>query len=247
MADLTPYSARWTGPVLIQQGETTTVSVDIEHNGSAPTVTAVVFSLFDSSGNTLLDAVTASESGGTLSYAIAGSVTTSSGLGAGYLVRFTATIGGDDHPFFNDAALCAARLYPPIGTTDLTNRYSRLSSLQTTGASDLQKFITDAWTELTTRMYSEGLPFWRMRTMGTLRPWLTAQALVYALDDLAMTLGNGGPYREEARRLEQTLPRVYGQIRSLIDSDEDNHVSQDRQSTSPVLVLSSGRITRYRG
>jgi len=129
----------------------------------------------------------------------------------------------------------------------VTNRYSRLASLQTTGASDLQKFITDAWTELTTRMYSEGLPFWRMRTPSTMRPWLTAQALVYALNDLALTLGGGGPYREEAARIEATLPKLYGQIRSLMDSDEDNHVSQERQPVSPVLILSSGRSTRYRG
>jgi len=80
-----------------------------------------------------------------------------------------------------------------------------------------------------------------------MRPWLTAQALVYALNDLALTLGGGGPYREEAARIEATLPKLYGQIRSLMDSDEDNHVSQERQPVSPVLILSSGRSTRYRG
>ena len=245
MSDATPYSARWTGPALIPRGQDTTVSVAVEHSATPPTVTAVTFSLWDSSGTALLDAVTASESGGTLSHTVLSAITTGQTLGQGYLLKFTATIGGDAHAFYNDAALCLSRLYPPVGTTDLTNRYSRLAALQTTGASDLQKFVSDAWTDLTSRLYSEGLPFWRMRTPSALRPWLTAQALVFALDDLALTLGDGGPYREEARRIEQTLPRLYGQIRSRMDTAEDNSVGTDHQAASPVLVLSSGRMGRF--
>lgn len=246
MADGTPYSARWTGPALIPRGQDTTISVDVEHGGSAPTVSAVTFSLWDSSGTVIVDAASASESGGTLSYTVTAASTTGKTLGQGYLLKFTATIGGDAHDFYNDAALTLARLYPPIGTTDLTNRYSRLGALQTTGASDLQKFITDAWTELTARLYSEGLPFWRMRSPSALRPYLTAQALVYALDDLALTLGDGGPYRDEARRIEDTLPRLYGQIRSRIDDGEDNSIGDLQQPASPVLILSSGRVSRWR-
>ena len=245
MADGTPYSARWTGPVLIPRGQDTTVTVAVEHSGSSPTVSAVTFSLYDSGGTVLLDGVSASESGGVLSYTVTAATTSGKTLGQGFLLKFTATIGGDQHDFYNDAALTLARLYPPIGTTDLTNRYSRLAALQTTGASDLQKFITDAWTELSSRLYSEALPYWRMRSPSALRPWLTAQALVYALDDLALTLGDGGPYREEARRIEQTLPRLYGQIRSRMDDGEDNTIGEQQQPASPVLVLSSGRLGRY--
>ena len=245
MADGTPYSARWTGPTLIPRGQDTTVTVDVEHGGSAPTVSAVTFSLWDSAGNVIVDAASASESSGTLSYTVTAASTTGETLGQGFLLKFSATIGGDVHDFYNDAALTLARLYPPIGTTDLTNRYSRLAALQTTGASDLQKFVTDAWTELTTKFYSEGLPFWRMRTPSTLRKWVTAQALVYALDDLALVLGDGGPYREEARRLEDTLPRLYMQIRSLMDSDEDNNLDETHQPASAVIQISSGRVGRY--
>ena len=244
MADMTPYSARWSGPVTLPRAADFTVSVDIEHGGSAPTVSAVTFTLIDTNGNALLDGVTAAESGGTLSYTVLAAVTTGKPLDMGYLVRFDATISGDVHPFYNDAALCKARIYPPIGTTDLTNRYSQLSALQTTGAADLQKFISTAWSELLTRLYSDGLPFWRMRTPSTLRPWLTAQALVYALDDLALVLGNATGYRADARRIEKTLPSLYSQIRSLMDTDEDDQVGHDRQPVSSVIVLSSGRLRR---
>ena len=246
MADQTPYSARWKGPTLIARGVAFTVTVAVEHNGTAPTVSAVSFTLIDSGGNVLVDAATASESGGTLSYTVLAAATTGKTLGIGYLVRFDVTISGDVHTFYNDAALCRTPIYPPVGCTDLTNRYSRLSALQTTGASDLQKFIVDAWFAMTTRMYAEGLPFWRMRTPSALREYLTTQALVYALADLALTLGGGSPYRDEALRLEATLPRIYNRIRSLMDSAEDDQVSHDQQPAGSVIVLSSGRLSRWR-
>ena len=246
MADGTPYSARWTGPTLITKSHDTTVTVDIEHGGSAPTVSAVTFSLYSPNGTAIVDGAAASESGGTLSYTVTAASMSSQAYAQGWAVKFSATIGGDVHDFYNDAALCLARLYCPIGTTDLTNRYSRLAALQTTGASDLQKFITDAWTELTARLYSEALPFWRMRTPSSLRPWLIAQAAVFALDDLALTLGDGGPYREEARRIEESLPRLYNKIRSLMDDNEDNNLDEVHQPASAVIQISSGRIGRYR-
>ena len=40
--------------------------MDIEHGGSAPTVSAVSFSLYSPSGEAIVDGATASESGGTL-------------------------------------------------------------------------------------------------------------------------------------------------------------------------------------
>jgi hypothetical protein len=216
VADGTPYSARWTGPTLITKSHDTTVTVDIEHGGSAPTVSAVTFSLYSPNGTAIVDGAAASESGGTLSYTVTAASMSSQAYDQGWALKFSATIG------------------------------SRLAALQTTGASDLQKFITDAWTELTARLYSEALPFWRMRTPSSLRPWLIAQAAVFALDDLALTLGDGGPYREEARRIEESLPRLYNKIRSLMDDNEDNNLDEVHQPASAVIQISSGRIGRYR-
>ena len=56
----------------------------------------------------LLDAVSASESGGTLSYTVTAATTTGKTLGQGFLIKFTATIASDQHDFYNDAALTLA-------------------------------------------------------------------------------------------------------------------------------------------
>ena len=175
MADGTPYSARWTGPTLITKSHDTTVTVDIEHGGSAPTVSAVTFSLYSPNGTAIVDGAAASESGGTLSYTVTAASMSSQSYAQGWAVKF-----------------------------------------------------------------------WRMRTPSSLRPWLIAQAAVFALDDLALTLGDGGPYREEARRIEESLPRLYNKIRSLMDDNEDNNLDEVHQPASAVIQISSGRIGRYR-
>ena len=241
MGSETPYSVRFSTPTLIPKGRDTTVTVDVEYEGAAPTVTAQTFTLFDPAGTKLLDGVAATESAGTLSYTILAAVTADEDLGRGYLIRFEVTIGGAVHWFTNNAAVCLQMLYNPVGTTDLTNRYAKLAALQATGASDLQRYVTDSWSQLLVKMYSGGLAFRTIRSPGHLKQWVLTRALSYALADLSLVLGNGGPYRDEGRRLESLLKGQYEQIRSLLDVSEDNQTSTVQQSTSGVIQLSSGR------
>ena len=242
MPSQTPYSVRFSTPTLIPRNRDHTVAVSVEYEGAAPTITAQTFTLFDPSGTKLIDGAAASFAAGVLSYDIAASVTDGKALGRGYLVRFEVTIGGDVHWFSNNGALCLQLLYCPVGTSDLTNRYSRLADLQSGGsASGLQKYITEAWGELLTKMYSGGLAFWTIRSPGNLKQWIMTRSLSWALADLALILGKGGPYRDESRRLEGMLKGQYEQIRSLLDVDENNSTATIQTQTAGVIQLSSTR------
>jgi hypothetical protein len=241
MAAGTPYSARFAGPCLIPKGKDCAISVQIQHDGAAPTVTSAKFSLFDPSGTVLIDSQTAAESGGVISYTVLAAATTDQTYGSNYMIRFEVVIGGFTHLFNNAAAVVLAQLYPPIGTQDLLNRATKLAALQTTGESELQKYITAAWEELLIRLFSSGLQFWTIRSPGSLREWLTTRALSYALADLALVVSSGSGYRDEARRLERTLPGHFERIAAVMDSGEDNAVSEIKQPTAGVIQLSSGR------
>jgi len=226
------------------------VSVAVETADASPTISAATFTLYDSGGTVKVDADTATVSGGTISYTVAADVLTANDYGQGWLVKFEATIDGDDLPFYNDAAVCLAPLYPPVGTSDLLSRYAKLADLNDegndgTGGADLQGYITDAWGELTQRMYSDGFPFWTIRSPAALRPWLLAQSLVYALDDLALLLAADSHYSAEARRLEATLGTLYDGIRARLDPTEENTATATHEGASPVLMLTSGRRIRY--
>ena len=249
MSSTTPYSVRWRGPVLLPVGRAWGVSVAVETAGVSPTISSATFTLYDQGGVERIDAATATVSGGTISYTVPSNTLTNADYGAGWLVKVEATIGGDDLPFYNDCAICLAPLYPPVGTSDLLARYSKLADLNDedddgTGAVDLQAYITDAWGELTQRMYQDGFPFWKIRSPAALRPWLLTQSLVYALDDLALLLAGDSHYTEEARRLEGTLDGLYAQIKTRMDAGEENTASVTNEGASAVLFLTSNRRGR---
>tara|TARA_Y100000593_G_scaffold2827_1_gene5684 strand:+ start:6704 stop:7441 length:738 start_codon:yes stop_codon:yes gene_type:complete len=237
----TNYSARWASVTLIPKDRDHVVEMSLERNGAAPTVTAVTFTLFDTGGTKLIDAAAATETAGKLTYTVPAATTTDKSLGSGYMVRFEVTIASQVYWFSNAAAVCLQLLYCPIGTTDLVNRYPKLSDLQVTGASDLQAFVSDAFDQLINKMHSGGLPFWTIRSPSNLKPWLMTRSLSWALASLALVLGKGGPYRDESRRLEAMLKGQYEQIRSTMDVDENNSTSTVQTPTSGVIQLSSSR------
>ena len=232
--------------MLIPYGRSWVVSVSVEHDGASPTISAATFTLYTPNGEARVDAQVATVSGGTLSYTVAADVLTLDDMGTRWLVKFEATIGGNALPFYCDAAVCLAPLYPPAGTTDLINRYSKLDDLQASGSSELQTYITDAWQTLTQKLYSDGVPFWQMRTPGALREWMIARALSYSLDDLALLLDGASHYSDEARRHEAMLDALYAQIRARMDTNEDNTAGDTNEGASPVLILTSNRSPIYR-
>jgi len=245
MSSVTPYSVRWQGPSVIPHSRAWDVSVEVEHGNASPTISAGTFTLYTPDGTARVDAEAATISGGTLSYSLADSVLAGTDVGPRWLVKFEATIGGSILPFYNDVVVCLAPLYPPVGVSDLLSAYSKLGDLQST-ASDLQTHITDAWTALTQRLYSDAVPFWKMRTPGALRPWLMAKALEGALDDLALLLGEDSHYAAEARRHEAALDRHYKSLRSLMDETENNTPSSTHEAASPTVTLSSSPRHRSR-
>ena len=126
----TLYSARWTGPTLIEKDKAQTVSVSVERAGSATTLTSGTLTLYRPNGSKLVDAVAGSVSGGTFTSAtISASDTQNEDFGPRWLIEIDLVISGETFTFYNDAVLCLARLYPPIGQTDLIQRHSEAANL----------------------------------------------------------------------------------------------------------------------
>jgi hypothetical protein len=200
-------------------------------------VTSATFYLYDTGGNAIVDAQAASVAGGTVSGTVSAGDTSSMGLGPAYLVRFDVLIGGKTYRFNNDACLCVARLYPPIGQTDLVNRHSDVTNLLASGVTSCQQYIDDAWSDITNRMYSEQSYFWRLRTPSAFRNVMFARSLALIFRDYATLLNAGDRYMQLSDYYEQQYERAYSKLRSRIDSDEDNQLSGRQQSVPSVTYL----------
>ena len=146
----TLWSARFTGPAMIERNKSQEVAVTIERSGSAASVSSATFTVYDPQGAKIKDAVACTISGGAATGTIAAGDTDGKSLERNWLVQFDVTIGGKVYQFYNDAVLCAARLYSPIGQTDLIQRHSDVVSLVSAAKANLQDYIDTAWTDNST-------------------------------------------------------------------------------------------------
>jgi len=242
----TLYSARWSGPTLIEQGETQDVSLAIERSGSATSLTSGTFTLYSPAGEALISAQTATISGGTVSYEIGATDLDDEALGPRWLVKFAVVISGDTHTFYNDAVLCLSRIYPPVGHTDIVGRHGDIANLLPSGTTSTQAYLDEAWSMLTNRMYSESVPFWKLRTPSALRSALLYGALAIIFRDFSTLLDPGDRYDALADRYDADYEREFKALRARFDSSEDNVLTGSQTPTAPVLMLSSGPRRGYR-
>ena len=235
------YSAKWSGPSLIEKGSTQTIGVDIERDASAPTISAATFTLYNPAGTVIVDAATATISSGNVSYEIGATVLDDYDYGQKWLVQFDATIGGDVYSFYNDAAVCKVRIFPPIGHSDLTARHGDIGSLLPSGTTSTQSYIDSAWIEITNRMYGDAIPFWTLRTVSALRAPLLYRALAFVFRDFSTMIDPGDKYFELADRYDKQFERSYSKLRGFFDGDQTNIIDGDRKPSSSVIILSSSR------
>tara|TARA_R100000655_G_scaffold11918_5_gene27937 strand:- start:610 stop:1350 length:741 start_codon:yes stop_codon:yes gene_type:complete len=238
----TVYSARWAGPTFIERDKDQQIEVAIERSGAAVTVTSGTLTVYKPSGEAIVDAVAGTVAGGTFTSAtIAAAITSGEDFAKRWLVKVDLVISGATFTFYNDAVLCRARLYPTIGQTDLVARHSEAANLLGSSITSLQGYIDQAWTDITERLYLEGVPFWRWRTPSALRQVLFDRSFELLFYDYATLLGNNDRYFRFAERYSEQYERDLERLRSTIDNNEDNQLSEEIVTGSPVLLLSSSR------
>ena len=234
------WSARFSGPAMIERNKAQTVEVAIEKDGAAPTITAATFTLYDSTGTKVKDAIAATIAGGTVSGAIAAVDTDGLELGRNWLVQFDFTIATKVFTVYNDAVLCHARLYPPIGQTDLIARHSDVVNLVSTAKNDLQDYIDHAWSDVTNRMYSEAVPFWKFRTPSSLRQTLFARCFEMIFRDYSTLFDASDRYSDLSDRYGEEYEKAFEKMRNSIDLNEDNTIDASSVPASATIYLSSG-------
>ncbi len=236
----TLWSARFTGPAMIERNKDQSVSVSIEKDGSAASVASATFTLYDPDGFKVKDAVAATVAGGTVVGVIGAADTASKDLGRNWLIQYDVTISAKVYTFYNDGVLCAARLYPPIGQTDLIARHSDVVNLVSTAKSDLQDYVDTAWSDITNQMYSDAVPFWKFRTPSALRGVMFAKCFELIFRDYSTLFDSGDRYSELAERYAETYHAEFDQMRSRIDTGEDNTIDGDSVPATATIYLSSG-------
>jgi len=245
----TLWNARFSGPTMIERGKDQTVSVSIERSGSVASITAnaATCSVYDQDGSTIKDAVTCTTPAGTgqAQATIAAADTSGKDLARNWLIQFDVTISGKEYRFYNDAVLCRARLYSPVGQSDLIARHSDVVNLVATSKANLQDYIDTAWSDITGQMYSDAVPFWRFRTPSALRGPMFARCFELIFRDYSTLFDAGDRYSALSERYAEQYDREMDRLRSKIDKDEDNILDGDSVPATASIHLSSGPRRRW--
>ena len=241
----TLWNARFFGPTMIERGKAQDVFLSIERSGYPASVSSATYSLYNQDGATIKDAVACTVDGGSVTATIGASDTAGKAYARNWLIQFDVTIGGKVYRFYNDAVLCQARLYSPVGQSDLIARHSDVVNLVATSKANLQDYIDIAFADITGRMYSDAVPFWRFRTPSALRGPMFASCFELIFRDYSTLFDAGDRYSALADRYAEQYDREMDQLRSKIDKDEDNILDGDSVPATASIHLSSGPRRRW--
>jgi hypothetical protein len=240
----TIYSARWEGPSILEKNAANVITLDVEHSGSAASLTSGVLYLYDQGGTAIVDGVAGTVGSGTFTSAtIAASVTQDKTLGKGYSIRVDLVIGTETIKCYNDAVLAVARPQNPVGQTDLVNRHSEAANLLA-GSSNLQGYLDAAYRDVLNSLYLSGVPYWTWRTPSALRPVIIARSFSILFLDYATLLQGDDRYYALSRHYNEIYEREMNGLKSMIDVDETNTLEPAATTGSAVILLSGASRRR---
>mgnify|MGYP003629759463 CR=1 FL=1 len=241
----TRYSARFEGVTLIERDAANVISVSIERANAAPTIASATFSLIDPNGIAVIDAQVATIAAGVVSYTIGSTVLAAEEYGQRWLVKFAVTIGSAVYTYYNDAAVCLARLSPPVTHADITARHGDITNLLPTGTTSTQGYIDAAWIEITGELYSDAVPFWTLRTVSALRQPLIMRSLTLIFRDFTTLVDSSDKYEILSDKYEKQAQVAMSKLRGFFDRGEADTVDGERKPTAGLIQLSASRRRQY--
>ena len=221
----TRYSARFEGVTLIERDAANVISVSIERANAAPTIASATFSLIDPNGIAVIDAQVATIAAGVVSYTIGSTVLAAEEYGQRWLVKFAVTIGSAVYTYYNDAAVCLARLSPPVTHADITARHGDITNLLPTGTTSTQGYIDAAWIEITGE--------------------LIMRSLTLIFRDFTTLVDSSDKYEILSDKYEKQAQVAMSKLRGFFDRGEADTVDGERKPTAGLIQLSASRRRQY--
>ena len=237
MASETRYSQRQFGPVILERGQSQTLSAPVYLAGSLVAPSEGTVSIYDPSGAAVLSGAAASIVSNIASYSLSSSLLQSRTPETGWRVEWRLSLSGSWHIFRSDAVLVHRRLYPVITDADIYQLHADLQRRLPSGVSSWQDKIDTAFGELESRLIELGIRPWLILAPSALRRSHLSLTLARIFAELAQgstdtaEAANAAAYKQEYQQAFSglTFPQA--------EPDTGNPDGQARKSGRPTVWL----------
>lgn len=220
------YTARFTGPHLIERGRDSLLSCPVYLAGTLTAPASGTVTIRDNAYTAIVSAAAVTIAGSIANYTVTAGTTSGLQLEEGWTVEWVLTISGSVEVFHNTAHLVRKKLRPTLGLDDLYARHRTLDpSVSTTcihslTVSQLQEKVDSAFVELENEIYGMGQFPARIPDPTSIRKAHLALALQRIFSDFAT--GLNADYRDTANSYRAEYTEAMRTLRWNVEQTDDN-------------------------
>lgn len=236
----TLYTFRISTPNYLERNRSQVVKLPAYRDGAlvAPTQAGSTFSLFDDSGEALVDAQPVTVSGDVAEFTITDTVLTDDlALAERWREEWTLVMPDGVRNVRRDAGLCLHLLYPVITLEDLVAKHRTLQTILPKNDVNAQGYIDDAWITINNRIVSKGRRPYLVMTPWSLKEVHENLTLQCIFRDAETSVGDGR-YRKLSDDYRRDFDAAWAGLNFEYDADQDgNSDGTDRVGAEPVVSL----------
>ena len=244
------FSPRVRVPVVFERAAdvTTIITLDLGGTPVAPTEAKSTYTLLSPTGAAIVDAEAVTVVGNDATYGITGAVLAATlAYGQGYREVWNLVVNGINRPVPRPAILAKYPLLCPLTQGDLTGIYPNLDSMLRAGATDLQRFIDEAWGDILRRLLQDGRWTDAVVDVDSLYMPMRERTFFYYFRYIAASNPSDGTFKELYLEHEQAYFREWGGVRFKTDLGQDGVAdSEDRRGAATIIRRSVGPEYGYR-
>lgn len=227
--------APWT-PVY-GRAQANTAKIEMELAGAAVTPSAVTYTLLGPTGSTVTTGAASTLGSGTATYALTSvHLPSTAALSAGYLERWVITWASGDPITYERLVMVGRRtLAPPVGQTDLEQRWRNLTRQRTGTLTDYQDALSQAWADVLGELQTAQVLPQRIIQPASLRAPMLHRALAIIFENMAAGQAERGNWMDLADREYTRYAQAMTRAIASVDRDDDG--IPDAEGTAKTALV----------
>lgn len=237
----TLYTARQTGPEILEKGTSNVLVCPVYRDGSLVAPSSGKLTCWNATNTKVVDDQSVTVTGGTATYTISSSTLAGENCEDGWRFEWALSLAGETVVFKRYGSLVYRRLFPPVSDIDLMRRHTDLDRLRPSSEGSFQDYLDESWNVIESRLIASGKRPWLIMSPDSLREVHTYLTLALIYRDRA-TGGDDSAEWKLADRYEAAFEAAWNRLTfPQADPSTGEDVSPGRKRAASPTIWLCGR------